>query len=197
MKRSPVLALVLCFGWQVALLFSVIGYRQSLLASPTVICLKTEPVDPWNVFRGEYVWLGYDISSVGATMMDPAVDEIRSGQLLFVTVKEGEDDFWHATGVALKRPAPSGGEVILQGHANSWWNRESVGRPVAGLPTAEMWPIRVVYGLEAFYMPQGESERLQPRPGQEETIVVEAAVSRSGRAAIKRVLLRGEEVKFR
>jgi len=57
--------------------------------------------------------------------------------------------------------------------------------------------IRIEYCLEAFYVPQGESAHLQPRPGQEETLVVEAAVSRSGWAAIKRVMLQGKEVKFR
>lgn len=197
MKRTPVLALALCFGWQVALLLSVIGYRQALLASPTVIRLKTEPVDPWNLFRGEYVWLGYDISSVDGVLVDPAVNEVRGGQLVFVAVKEGEDGFWHAMGVALQRPVTKADEVVLQGHSNSWWNREQPTPPFGTRPVAGMSSIRISYGLEAFYVPQGESERLQPRPGRQETLVVEAAVSRSGRAAIKRVLLRGEEVSFR
>ncbi len=197
MKRAPVLALALCFGWQVALLFSVIGYRQSLLASPTVIRLKTEPVDPWDVFRGEYVWLGYDISSVDTALLDPAVSEVRAGQLLFVTVKQGEDGFWHATRVVPQRPAPASGEVVLQGHSTFWWTRERETPGIVPRPVAGSRAIGVAYGLEAFYVPQGESERLQPRSAQRESLVVEAAVSRSGRAAIKRVLLDGKEVKFR
>ena len=49
---------------QVALLVGIIAYRQYWVATGEKILLRTAPVDPRDIFRGDYVSLRYDISTL-------------------------------------------------------------------------------------------------------------------------------------
>jgi len=49
---------------QVALLIGIITYRQYWVATGEKVLLRTAPVDPRDIFRGDYVSLRYDISTL-------------------------------------------------------------------------------------------------------------------------------------
>ncbi len=49
---------------QVALLVGIIAYRQYWVATGEKILLRTAPVDPRDIFRGDYISLRYDISTL-------------------------------------------------------------------------------------------------------------------------------------
>ena len=50
--------------FQVLLLVGIIAYRQYWVATGERVLLGTEPVDPRDIFRGDYVTLNYEISSL-------------------------------------------------------------------------------------------------------------------------------------
>ncbi len=49
---------------QLFLLAGIVAYRQYWLATGERVLLRTEPVDPRDIFRGDYVRLGYGISTL-------------------------------------------------------------------------------------------------------------------------------------
>lgn len=82
-----------------------------LLTGKTVI-LKTQPVDPFDVFRGQYMTINYEISRVEL----PA--EAKEGNAVYVLLKEGDDKIWHADKVSLSKP-DSG--IFIKGTAKQSW----------------------------------------------------------------------------
>ena len=82
-----------------------------LLTGKTVV-LKTQPVDPFDLFRGQYLTISYEISRVNLT------SEAKEGDTVYVSLKEGDDKIWHADGVSLNRP-DSG--VFIRGKAKQSW----------------------------------------------------------------------------
>ena len=44
------------------IIFGLIGYKQLTIVTGTTVLLETVPVDPRDIFRGDYVTLNYAIS---------------------------------------------------------------------------------------------------------------------------------------
>lgn len=81
----------------------MIGQREIVLARGTVYKFRTAPIDPYDPFRGRYVWLNYEEASV------PYRDagQIPYGRPLYVAVETSEDGFARLTG-AYARPPENG-----------------------------------------------------------------------------------------
>jgi uncharacterized membrane-anchored protein len=73
-RRRIALLVVVCV--QLALPLTLAGLAAADLAFGDEIKLKAAPVDPLDVFRGNYVVLRYEISSL------QVVHEVREGQRL-------------------------------------------------------------------------------------------------------------------
>ena len=73
---------------QIGFLAKMAFHRVSLIKNGREIALQVMPVDPRDVFRGEYVILGYDISQVRTPPEADAGrdDRYARGQTVFVTL---------------------------------------------------------------------------------------------------------------
>lgn len=81
----------------------MIGQREIVLSRGTVYKFRTAPIDPYDAFRGRYVWLNYESTSAPYR----GTGEIPYGRPIFVTVETGEDGFARLTG-AYARPPEAG-----------------------------------------------------------------------------------------
>lgn len=163
----------LAVALQVAVLLGLAGTRHYILATGQRVLLRTLPVDPRDLFRGDYVALRYEISE-----LTDLAEPLRSGATVWVVLAPG-DRYWRAVAVHPTQPAVAPGQVAVRGRVQ-WY--DSYGR--------RAW---VTYGIESFYVPEGEG-RLLERP--EVQLDVEAAVDRFGRAAIVQVLLDGQPLRW-
>lgn len=170
---------------QIGFLSWSIAGRASLLRDGAEVLLKVQPVDPRDLLRGDYVRLGYDISSIPASMFVPAVsgDGDYIERPVWVLLRPGADGVFAAQAASFDRaalPQPAAGEVVIAGRAE--------GQPAAGGSAS------VSYGIERFYLPEGEGKPIEvdmrTRP-----FFVSAAVGESGTAQIKR-FLDGDTVLF-
>ena len=82
-----------------------------LLTGKTVV-LKTQPVDPFDIFRGQYLTISYEISRVNLSA------DTKEGNTVYVSLKEDDDKIWHADKVSLSKP-DSG--VFIRGTAKQSW----------------------------------------------------------------------------
>lgn len=176
--------LLLCGG-----LLALVESRASILRSGTEIRLRTVPVDPRDLFRGDYVVLAYPMSTVAAGPGEAR--GLRRGDIVYVTLTRDAEGFAQAKAVATTRPAAGEGEVVIAGRVQSTGacalNEAGQADCAAGAGR-----LRVAYGLESYFVPQGQGRRIETTP--KARIEVVAAVAADGTAAIKRLLIDGKLV---
>jgi uncharacterized membrane-anchored protein len=189
-KRVPLLwralaAMLLLTGGLLALVES----RASILRSGAEVRLKTVPVDPRDLFRGDYVVLAYPISTVEG----PAGGEggFQRGDAVFVTLTRDAEGFAQARAVGRTRPTLANGEVAIAGRVQSTGACALNDAGEADCASGRR-RLRIAYGLESYFVPQGEGRAIETTP--RARIEVVAAVSAGGEAAIKRLLIDGKLV---
>jgi uncharacterized membrane-anchored protein len=92
-RRYAFLAVV---ALQALLPLALIGWNEVALARGTDVVLRTAPVDPVDLFRGRYVELRYDISSLPTNA--------RMGTTVYVPLAKA-DGVWRGNRATTQRPA--------------------------------------------------------------------------------------------
>ena len=170
-------------------LLALVEQRARILRDGTEIRLRSVPVDPRDLFRGDYVVLSYPISTVETDAAGKA--EFERGERVYVSLGRDEQGFAKATGVSRDWPKASDGVVVIAGRvtANSACATMADGSfDCSGRRNR----LRIAYGLESYFVPQGEGKAIETTD--KARIEVVAAVSSSGEAAIKRLLIDGKPV---
>lgn len=169
-------------------LLALVEQRARILRNGAEVRLKTVPVDPRDLFRGDYVVLGYPISVVET---EQGAQPYRSGETVFVTLGRDEQGFARAVGVSREWPKDGGAAVVIAGRVattSACVTRDDGTTDCSGRRNR----LRVTYGLESYFVPQGEGKAIETM--EKTRIEVVAAVSPSGEAAIKRLLIDGKQV---
>lgn len=173
---------------QAAVLVHMIAGREMLLANGRQIDLKVVPVDPRDLFRGDYVTLGYEISAIPVTNI---VGSVKTGQRVFVRLARTEAG-WEARSVGHERPAkgPTHDDVVLAAHVvHAPRETATVSGPGAASGRSEA---RVVlrYGIEKFFVPEGEGREIEQQVTAKD-VVAHIAVGDDGTAAIRALTVAG------
>jgi len=168
---------------QCVLLALMVADRMQILREGREVTLQTQPVDPRDLLRGDYVVLRYDISQLasGALAGKPAPER---KPIVFVKLAPNANGLYEAVSVSSEPVAVTAPEILIRGRVNY-----SCG---SGSPVF-CDKLTINYGLESYFVPEGEGRKLEQARNQQKLRVV-AAVLPSGRAAIKRLLLDGEPV---
>jgi uncharacterized membrane-anchored protein len=88
----------------------MIGQREWVLRHGTVYKFRTAPVDPYDAFRGRYIWLNFEETSAPWTgpgsipFNSNGSDVISGGPWVYATLVNGSDGFAHFSGAGLSRP---------------------------------------------------------------------------------------------
>jgi uncharacterized membrane-anchored protein len=161
---------------QIGVLVFMIASRAEILRTGTEVTLQVEPVDPRDLLRGDYVVLGYNISRIPAAILTetPQGDGAVSEQTIFVRLKADGDGIWQP--VAARYDAPlaalaADGEVDIRGTTHRLWSSQT-----------EF--IDVLYGIERFYVPEGEGRDIE-RNLTTRAFTMKVSVNANGAAQIK------------
>ena len=92
-KRAWIAAIILAL-LQTAIIGYTIESHASILQSGTEVVLKTAPIDPRDLLRGDYVILNYEISSVPASTIVGGLPKEAGEQVLSVRLHKEPDGFW-------------------------------------------------------------------------------------------------------
>ncbi len=109
MRRKFILLILL----QVAFLAGIIAYRYHWVATGKKVLLRTEPVDPRDVFRGDYVQLRYEISSLNLGEMG-IQEQFRPMERVYVHLERKPDGVFRASSISRRPPE---GKLFIQGRA--------------------------------------------------------------------------------
>jgi uncharacterized membrane-anchored protein len=160
-------------------LVGMVAKKQYTLNTGELIVLKTAPIDPRSLFRGDYVRLNYDISRLDSKQY-PVLKELDHDATVYVTLKQ-QGEFWQPVTVSTDYPDQlARGEVAIRGHVDRPWLR---------LGRADR--VRIKYGIESYFVPEGTGLELE-RMRNKRRVSLQVAVDRFGNAGIKAVLVDGK-----
>lgn len=166
---------------QICLVLSVLFIKEMHIRSGRTIIVKTIPVDPRSLFRGDYIILNYKFSRIDLNKVMPDKGYFHKGQRVFVKLAKFGDD-WQAIQVSVRpfndiRPY----EIMLVGSVNKWSSKNS---------------INISYGAESYFVPEGEGKYIE-RMMLKKKVTVELSVDKKGVAFARKIFIDGEEINFR
>jgi uncharacterized membrane-anchored protein len=186
LDRVPRAALFAVAGLvQVALIAAMVIDRASILRTGTEIMLQTRPIDPRDFLRGDYVALRYDISTIPPDAFG-GTTAIGKNAPIYVKLAPKPDGFYAVVSAHPDPVAVAAGEVLIRGRLTAGFDCDHSVRTACA-------PATVAYGLERYFVPEGEGGAIEAARNEHKVSVV-AAVKAPGRAAIKRLLIDGKSV---
>jgi uncharacterized membrane-anchored protein len=139
-------------GLQVLVLGYMAGEREWVVRTGRTIYLRTAPIDPRDVMRGDYVRLDYEISRVPRDKLRDGLVEIaakpplrRPDQRVYAVLRENQQQVAELATLSDQRPDDG---LFIRGRLDRWWGSGAI-------------PVR--YGLEAYFMEQGRALELEQR----------------------------------
>lgn len=172
MKRSKWLLIIALF-WLVVI-GGFIGYKQYTITTGTEVLLRMRPVDPRDVFRGDYMTINYEISDLGGI---PRGNEtaLQAGETAFTTLSLTAEKVATATQVA--RVRPPAGVLYLRGTVNEWK--------------------QIVYGIESYFIPEKTGSDLSRKLWKDPAhTYVRVSVDKEGRGIVRGFVVNGVNVEL-
>ncbi len=173
--KKPVVILAVIL--QLLVLAYMAGEREYILHNGKTIHLRTAPIDPRDMFRGDYVRLNYEISRIPINLIKDAdgTGEIKKGAKIYARLKEGPNGLYELVDADFQKPQEG---LYLSGHIPHPYRKLQVG-----------FPIWVNYGIEAYFVEQGKGREIEKRRGSRTNVQVplemEIAIGPRGKAVIK------------
>jgi uncharacterized membrane-anchored protein len=147
-------------GFQLVVLVSMIAASMMPILTGDTVLLRVRPVDPRDLFRGDYVILSYELSSA------PWDLRASPGQTVYVSLEpEGDGRHWQARRFSLEQPAT---DVFLRG---------TVARGN-----------RVEYGIESHFVQEGEGLKYERAVGTRK-LSARVAVAPNGKAVLQGLVI--------
>lgn len=148
------------------------------------IIVKTVPVDPRSLFRGDYIILNYEFSRIDLDKVNASKKYFYYGDKVFVKLANiGED--W---GIAFVGDKPikdiKSDEIVIVGTVDRF----------GGFGPNKY--INIKYGIESYFVPEGEGKRIESQISKKR-VKVELSIAKEGYASVCRLFIDGKEVSFR
>jgi uncharacterized membrane-anchored protein len=147
-------------------------FKEFTLKTGEEVLLKTVPVDPRDLFRGDYVILRYEISRLDIEENLIDASQIKEDDDIYVILAIGEDKKGKVQQVVFQKP--------------------NKGKFIKGVvKDIENSSIEVEYGIESYFVPEGKGKEIERNLGD---IYTKIALDKNGRAVIKALILDEEEI---
>lgn len=156
--RREKLVLLLGCTFQLLVLVAMIALRMVPLLTGDTLLLRVFPVDPRDMFRGDYVVLSYDFSRPPGAFPTNAMN----GTTVYAQLEpEADGRHWRTAGFSTTPPAQ--GKFIR-------------GRLIAGN--------RAEFGIESYYVQEGQGPKYE-QPLRSRRVSAVVSVTSDGQAALK------------
>ena len=148
---------------QVIVLVSMIVICVMPSVTGETVLLRTVPVDPRDLFRGDYVILSYEISRIPSEGISGQLGQVgvfEQGRTVYVSlVPEDDGRHWRADRFSFEQPS---------------------GLSIRGTITRGR---RIEFGIESYFVQEGEGLKYE-RAALDRTLSARVAVAPNGKAAL-------------
>ena len=187
---ATALRLFLVLVLQVAALGWMIYERAHRLRTGEEVTISLAPIDPRDLFRGDYVRLRYEISTVYPQTVGGDT-EFERNDPVWIALEPDEAGRSQPTGVFKHPPPELPDRTVIQGRVRSAYDSTPPENLIDTCPQT-CKRLRIEYGIEKFFVPEGEGRKIETIRDTTRVAIV-AAVDSNGKAAIKKLLIDGEE----
>jgi uncharacterized membrane-anchored protein len=162
----PLQVLTLGVVFQLLVLTAMMVQPLTTLATGDTILLRVAPVDPRDLFRGDYVILSYDISrptrdgSVAANRSWDPQSQLAGKTIYTRLAPDADGKHWHANGYQLEPPTEG---KFIRGTAGNFGN--------------------VTYGIEQYFVQEGKGLEYEQAVS-ERKLLAEIVLDRNGNAQL-------------
>jgi uncharacterized membrane-anchored protein len=175
--RKILLALAVIALAQTGVLAAMVIDRVQLLTSGREITLPIVPVDPRDLFKGEYVRLDYAIGRLPARLLDGP--RPRPNAPFYVLLERNAEGGWAPLKISRAKPSEASPDrIVLKARSSYRWPPTASASAVLG----------VRYGIESYFVPEGQGKRLEDL-AREKRMAALVAVDARGNAAIKGLII--------
>lgn len=166
---------------QILLLFSLQVKKEISIRKGIKIVVKTVPVDPRSLFRGDYINLNYEFSQIDLNKAKCDKTYFYRGQKVFIRLSKVGDD-WRVVQVNSKPIEDIGpDEVMIRGSVSRWRSKKF---------------INVAYGIESYFVPEGRGKFIEKKISAKRA-KVELSIDKEGYASVRKIFIDEKEAKFR
>ncbi|WOF74379.1 GDYXXLXY domain-containing protein [Parvibaculaceae bacterium PLY_AMNH_Bact1] len=175
--------------FQSAILGQMVWAQIALLSSPIEVVLKTTPVDPRDIFRGDYVILNYEISAFDGNKV-PIADNLESSDDAYVLLStKGSIAMPLEVLAAAPEDLPEG-QAVIRGRVN-YVLRDEV--TTTGADCDDCTSILIAYPIDSYFVPEGTGTELE-QYRDERALGVIVALNEKGDSAIKGLMIEGQKI---
>jgi len=153
----------------VILAFLGLNFRTTIFGDEIV--LEVVPVDPRDLFRGDYVNLRYDISTINLDET-PHDFGFSQGEPIYGTLSQ-KGELWTMDSVSHERPRTGEGQACMKGRVT-----HSVDDNIS-----------VEWGIESYFLAEGRGGPIERQRGENMSVVV--AVDSSCNPVLRKLLIDG------
>ncbi len=177
MRRKLV---ILAIALQVIILAVMALEREYIVRYGTDVYLRTAPIDPRDIFRGDYVRLRYEISDISirqsqGTLADKETEKPK-GSKVYTVIALGEDGIAELKHITDSKPDDG---IFIKGRFSYRW------RPKVSHNNA----FNIKYGIEAYFVEQGKGLEMEKKRGSRTEIQIplemNVAIGSNGTPVIK------------
>ncbi len=158
--------------------------REYIVLTGKTVYLRTAPIDPNDPFRGQFVRLNYEISSIPKDCLkdvsftkSPDYDSYgyngKKGEIIYSVLKDGGNGIMKLDYCTSKKPESG---IFIRGRTDYWRGSSS------GV-------LYVKYGIESYFVQEGRGKEIEEKAGNRNSIQIpmemEIALSPSGTAVVK------------
>ncbi len=149
-----------------------IAFKEFTLQTGDEILLKTQPVDPRDLFRGDYVILRYDISTINTGTLTYQGSDFKENDKVYVLLNVDDNRIGTLANIDKNKPSEN---FFIEGTVKSASNTR----------------LNVEYGIESYFVPEGKGKEIERNLG---NIYTKIAVDDFGNAVIKSLVLDGKDI---
>ena len=168
---------ILAVALQLVIVIGLAARHYFTVFTGVTVLLRTEAVDPWDMFRGDYARLNFEINTLPARLATGKIPAPGDKVWVLLEPPAPGEKYWSAVTVSLARPQSKSGQVAVR----------------AKVVYAYEQMLHLEYGFEQFFVPEGQGLRIEH---EHHRVDVEVAVDRFGRPVLKRVLWDGEPIEW-
>jgi uncharacterized membrane-anchored protein len=153
--------------------------REYIIQTGEVVKIQTAPIDPRDLFRGDFVRLNFGLSELSADLLEPHLvgQTLKKGQLLFVKIKASSKGL--VTAISVTDSKPDSEQLFIKGRLTRNWSKSKYGSNT----------LAVKYGIEQYFVEQGKGIDIENKRGRRNELqipmIMHVALSGSGTAVIK------------
>jgi len=154
---------------QLFIVAAIIVFKASVIAGGTTVLFKVEPVDPRDIFRGDYMILSYeDVSRLDRELFKS--EKIKRGDNVYAELKQN-GRFWEVARVISRKPDK--GTLFMKGSISGSRSKS----------------VLMTYQIENYFIPEGSGQNINLR---DSNPYVEVAIDKEGNAVLKKLYIYDE-----